>query len=86
MDETNRRTTLRKELLKVFEDLFELSPEDVGETAGLRDELGLDSLDGADLRAELQERFNLRISESRFVKIRRVDEVLDALDELAPRS
>ncbi len=84
MNHTDRRMALRASLIEVLEELLELAPEEIPPNADLRADLGMDSLDGADLRAELQDRFGVRLPDQRFLAMRRIDDVLDTLCELAP--
>ena len=84
MEGTDRRIELRASLIQVLEELLELTPEQIPRNADLRADLGMDSLDGADLRAELQDRFGVRLPDHRFTAMRSIDDVLDTLCELAP--
>jgi acyl carrier protein len=51
---------------------FELSPEKITPEANLREELGLDSLDGVDLVVALEKTFQIKIEET---EARQIDTV-----------
>ena len=69
-------------LLKTFEELFEIPPEDVHLHSNLYEEMDLDSLDAADMRAQLQEVVGRSIPESQFQDVRTVDDVVRLLQRV----
>ncbi len=79
--------TSRDEILsavqRAFESLFEIPGEEVGLGSGLFAELDLDSLDAADLRAQLQEEMGRVLPEARFQTVRTVRDVVVLLEDLA---
>ena len=62
-----------------FDELFEIPPEDVHLHSKLYEELDLDSLDAADMRAQLQEVAGRQISEALFQDVKTVDDVVQLL-------
>ncbi len=69
-------------LRKTFEELFEIPPEDVHLGSKLYEEMDLDSLDAADMRANLQEVVGRSIPESQFQDVRTVDDVVRLLQRV----
>jgi acyl carrier protein len=64
---------------RTFEELFEIPPEDVQLDSNLYEELDLDSLDAADMRAQLQEVVGRPIPEAQFQEVRTVNDVVHLL-------
>jgi acyl carrier protein len=63
---------VRDRVNKILEEAFELTPDKLVPEANLRDELGLDSLDGVDLIVALEKAFQVKIKE---VEARQIDTV-----------
>ena len=63
-------------------ELFEFPVEEVRASSQLFDELDLDSLDAADMRARLNELTGRTIQESRFQEARTVADVVSMVQEL----
>ena len=66
-------------LRKTFDELFEIPPDDVQLSSTLYEELDLDSLDAADMRAALQEVVGAQIPEAQFQEVRTVEDVVQVL-------
>ncbi len=58
---------------------FEIEPELLEDDAHLRDDLGLDSLDGVDLVVAIEKRFKVRIEESEAKAMRRLSDIHQAV-------
>lgn len=69
-------------LRETFEELFEIPPDDVQLESTLYEELDLDSLDAADMRARLQEVVGASIPELQFQDVRTVDDVVHLLQRV----
>ncbi len=69
-------------LRKTFDELFEIPPAEVQLSSTLYDELDLDSLDAADMRAQLQEVVGMQIPEAWFQDVRTVDDVVQLLQRV----
>ena len=69
-------------LVDLFVEMFECAPGDLQPSSTLSEDLAIDSLDAADLRAELQYRFDVRITDQRFLSVRTFGDVLDVLTEV----
>ncbi len=69
-------------LQKTFEELFEIPPDEVQPGSELYDELDLDSLDAADMRAQLQGLVGGQIPEAMFQDVRTVQDVIDLLQRV----
>lgn len=60
-------------------DGFEIEPELLSPDAHLRDDLGLDSLDGVDLVVAIEKKFSVRIEESEARAMLRLGDVVAAI-------
>ncbi len=73
---------LKERINKILEDAFELTPDKLVPEANLRDELGLDSLDGVDLIVALEKAFQVKIEEAEARQIDTVGKIYDKIAEL----
>jgi acyl carrier protein len=73
---------LKDRINKILEDAFELTPDKLVPEANLRDELGLDSLDGVDLIVALEKAFQVKIEEAEARQIDTVGKIYDKIAEL----
>jgi acyl carrier protein len=68
---------IEAKIRQVLGDVFEVEPELMTPDAKLREDLGLDSLDGVDLVVALEKTFRCRISEEDARSIRTVRDICD---------
>ncbi len=73
------REKVRKEVLAIVADIAELEPGEIAEDASL-EELGIDSLNGLRLVAEVEKRYNINIPDDAIGKIRTIPEILALVD------
>ena len=64
-------------------DMFELEPDSITPTAGVFEDLDLDSIDAIDLVAKLQEMTGRRVSEEEMRGVRTVDDIVGIVQGLA---
>ncbi len=60
---------------------FEIEPELLAPEAHLRDDLGLDSLDGVDLVVAIEKRFSVRIEESEARAMLKLSDITAAIQK-----
>jgi len=77
------REKVRKEVIAIVAELAELEPSEVAEDATL-EELGIDSLNGLRLVAEVEKRYNINIPDEAIGKIRTIQEVFALVDAHEP--
>jgi len=77
----SRDTTL-DELKSLFEEMFDVDPDDVVESAQLYDDLDIDSIDAVDLIVKIREMTGKKIAPEEFKNVRTVAEVVDAIEAL----
>ena len=68
------REKVRKEVIAIVADIAELEPGEIAEDASL-EELGIDSLNGLRLVAEVEKRYNINIPDDVIGKIRTIPEI-----------
>ena len=73
------RENVRKEVIAIVADIAEMEPDEVAEDASLAD-LGIDSLNGLRLVAEVEKRYNINIPDDAIGKIRTIPEILALVD------
>ncbi len=73
------REKVRKEVIAIVADIAELEPSEVAEDASLED-LGIDSLNGLRLVAEVEKRYNINIPDDAIGKIRTIPEIFALVD------
>lgn len=66
-----------EDIKTVIVESLNLSPETVTLTAHLRDDLGIDSLDAAELIMELEDKFELKIDEAQAGSFATVQHIVD---------
>lgn len=76
------RQEIFQEVSRELQALFELSEQDIIWEARLYEDLDLDSIDAIDLVVRLQELTKKRISPGQFKKVRTVEDIVDAIEEL----
>ena len=77
------REKVRKEVMAIVADIAELEPGEIGEDASL-EELGIDSLNGLRLVAEVEKRYNINIPDDVIGKIRTIPEIFALVDAHQP--
>jgi acyl carrier protein len=73
---------IKERVNKILEEAFELTPDKLLPEANLRDELGLDSLDGVDLVVALEKAFQVKIEEAEARQIDTVGKIYAKISEL----
>ena len=77
------REKVRKEDIAIVADIAELEPGEIAEDASL-EELGIDSLNGLRLVAEVEKRYNINIPDDVIGKIRTIPEIFALVDAHEP--
>lgn len=77
MDRADIRSKLRELLAVVSEDLVER--EDIGEESRIQEDLGLDSLQIAELLFEIDEAFDIKIGDDEARTLRTVADAIDMI-------
>ncbi len=70
-----------EKIREIICDLLELEPEDVTMDSVLRDDLGADSLDLADMVATLEEEFDLSVADEDIEHILTVSDIVKYVEE-----
>ena len=73
------REKIRKELIQIVADIAEISPEEVRPDASLED-LGIDSLNGLRIVAEVEKRYGVNIPDEAIGKIRTMPQIFELVD------
>ncbi|NVK10685.1 MAG: acyl carrier protein [Gammaproteobacteria bacterium] len=76
------REVILDELKSIFEEMFDVDPEDVVESAQLYDDLDIDSIDAVDLIVRIREMTGKKVAPEEFKNVRTVGEVVDAIETL----
>lgn len=78
---------LRRKVVEVLAEEFELNPEQMRPDATLYDELGLDSLDAVDMVVVLEKTFKMKLTDEKALRsIRTMDELFQFLIRLKSES
>ncbi len=83
MSETPSTESVRKIVVDTLVSEFELEREKIVPTARLREDLGLDSLDGVDLIVALEKALSVQIPETDARQIRTVHDIFAFIDKQA---
>lgn len=76
------RDQIFEDVSRELQSLFEISPEDITPEARLYEDLDLDSIDAVDIIVRLQEITKKRIRPDQFKKVRTVEDVVKAIEDL----
>ncbi|MDO8288819.1 MAG: acyl carrier protein [Parvibaculum sp.] len=76
------RDDIEAKLREFLIELFEVSPNDISESALLSEDLDLDSIDAVDLILKLQEFTGRKVSSEQFRTVRTVGDVIDQVHAL----
>ncbi|QIU91914.1 acyl carrier protein [Yokenella regensburgei] len=71
-----------QEVSALLSKLFELAPEDITPEARLYEDLELDSIDAVDMIVHLQKKTGIKIKPEEFKAVRKVQDVVDAVERL----
>lgn len=82
MSKTFTHEEILNKLTEILVDDFEISEDLIKPEANLFDDLELDSIDAVDLAVKLQYFTDKKISPENFKKIRTVEDVVNAIEEL----
>lgn len=78
---------LRKKVVEVLAEEFELDPAEMGPEATLYDDLGLDSLDAVDMVVVLEKTFGMKLSDEDALRaIRTMDDLFQFLTKLQEKN
>ena len=78
---------LRRKVVEVLAEEFELNPEQMGPDVTLYDDLGLDSLDAVDMVVVLEKTFKMKLTDEKALRsIRTMDELFQFLIRLKSES
>lgn len=75
------RDDIRKQLVEILKQEFQLAEEQIVPSAHLVDDLDLDSIDAIDLAVRLEEVIGLQLQEEELKAIRTVQDVVDTVYE-----
>lgn len=75
---------IAQKVRQILEETFEVEPSAIAPGARLKEELGLDSLDGVDLVVALEKAFRCRISEEDARGIRTFQDICDRVASRLP--
>lgn len=70
------------ELKVIFEEMFDVDPDDVTLEAALYDDLDIDSIDAVDLIVRIREMTGKKVAPEEFKSVRTVGEVVEAINTL----
>jgi acyl carrier protein len=73
------RDRIRQTLVELIEADIGQKFEDLADDKGLRDELGLDSVDVVSIVSQIERRFRVRLSQQELEKLVKVGDLLDLL-------
>ncbi len=76
------RDQIFEDVSRELQSLFEISKEDITPEARLYEDLDLDSIDAVDIIVRMQEITKKRIRPDQFKKVRTVEDVVKAIQEL----
>ncbi len=76
------RDKIFQDVSRELQSLFEISGEDITLEARLYEDLDLDSIDAVDIIVRLQEITKKRIRPDQFKRVRTVEDVVKAIEEL----
>jgi len=76
------RDQIFEDVSRELQSLFEISKEDITPEARLYEDLDLDSIDAVDIIVRLQEITKKRIRPDQFKRVRTVEDVVKAIEEL----
>ena len=82
MDKNFTREDIMNKLTEILVDDFEIEKSLIKPETNLFEDLELDSIDAVDMAVKLQYFTDKKISPENFKKIRTVDDVVDAVEEL----
>ena len=76
-------------VIKIIEDVMSGEPNfnvdcEINENTNLRDDVGMDSLDTAELKTKLEERFQIEIPVQKYSQFATVQDILDYLNKVLP--
>jgi acyl carrier protein len=77
------REKVRREVIEIVADIAELSPDEIAHDASLED-LGIDSLNGLRLVAEVEKRYQINIPDDEIGKIRTIPQIFQLVDAHEP--
>lgn len=80
------RAEILEHLKKVFEDEFDIPPEDITLDSHLVDDLDIDSLDAIDLIANISSYTGRTVDPERFREVRTVADIVDVIVELSSQA
>ena len=69
-----------EKIRSIFEEQFDISPEDITESASFREDLGLDSLDPFEVILELEREYGFEIAPEDLEKMETVADVIEYFD------
>lgn len=81
MDAATAPTTFDR-VLSVLENRLGVDPKDVKPEAKIQEDLGIDSLERVDLAIEMEDAFNIRISDDDLDGIVTVQDLINTIDRL----
>ncbi len=86
MNTPMNREEILAEIKTSLHEMFEIDPDDVVETARLREDLDLDSIDAIDLAVKLKNLLGRRVELAVLKELRTVSNVLDLIESELPKA
>ena len=77
---------IRAEVKKLIAEITEREPEEVSDTAGFADELGIDSLTGMEVMLAIDKKFKTDLPEEEFAKVKNVDDIVEMVQRHLPKT
>lgn len=74
---------LKAEINEILSEEFELEADQLVETANVFDDLGLDSLDAADMLVLLEEKIGKKINGEDFMQVRTLGDIYTTVEKIA---
>ena len=79
--------TIRRQVIEVLADEFELDPADLKPEATLYDDLGLDSLDAVDMVVALEKSFGFKLADEQSIRaVRTMEDLFQLLIGIRKKS
>lgn len=82
----NNQEEIYNKVVAVFEELFEIDPNDISPDSNLYEDLDIDSIDAVDLVIELRKMTKKKIQPDDFKAVRTVQDIVDQVDKLLSTS
>jgi acyl carrier protein len=79
MNETITADVVRVEIKRLIAEVTEREPDEIGDTAGFTDELGVDSLMAMEVMVAVDKKYKINIPEEEFTKLKNVNDTVETV-------